>query len=158
MSYEFYVTVESSKGSKFKGESDRQAYKDRIPGIFYGSAVLSPRDAANGQPTGKRRHEPVLLRKKVGAATPQFSAALTTNEVLKSVLFEFVRTTANGAEEVFFTVKLVNATVSGQKLYLPETTGEQHHLELTEEISFTFQSIEWKHVTAKTMHTDDWTA
>ena len=158
MSYEFYVNIEGSTGNKWKGECLRQKKESSIPGFYFGSSVVSPRDAASGQPTGKRRHDPVILRKKVGAATPLFSKALTTNEVLKSVVFEFVRTDEKGTELVFFLVTLKGATVSTQKLYLPEVSGDNHHLELSEEIAFTFQSIEWNHKEAKTMHTDDWKA
>lgn len=158
MSYEFYVTIEGTSSGKWKGESLRAKKDAAIPGFYFGSAVISPRDAASGQPTGKRRHEPVILRKKVGAATPLFAKALTTNEVLKSVLFEFVRTDDKGGEVVFFTLTLKGATVSSQRLYLPEVSGDNHHLELSEEIAFTFQSIEWSHKEAKTMHTDDWKA
>jgi hypothetical protein len=35
-----------------------------------GSAT-SPRDAASGQPTGKRQHQPVTVRKEVDTATPK---------------------------------------------------------------------------------------
>ena len=158
MSYEFYISIEGPNGSKWKGECQRQNKASAIPGFYFGSAVISPRDAASGQPTGKRRHEPVIIRKKVGAATPLFAKALTTNEVLKSVLFDFIRTDDKGVEVVFFTMTLKGATISTQRLYLPEVSGDNHHLELSEEIAFTFQSIEWNHKEAKTMHTDDWKA
>ena len=158
MAYEYYVSIEGTSQGKFKGESDRTPYKDKIPGFSYQSSVASPRDAASGQATGKRRHEPVVLHKKVGAATPMISHALTKNEVLKTVLFEFVNTTKDGKEQVFFTVKLTNATISNQRIYLPAISGDQHHLELSEEVSFTFQKIEWAHEVAKTRTADDWTA
>ena len=158
MAYEYYVSIEGTAQGKFKGESDRTPYKDKIPGFSFQSAVASPRDAASGQATGKRRHEPVILRKKVGAATPMIAQALTKNEVLKTVLFEFISTTKDGKEQIFFTIKLSNATISAHRIYLPEVSGEQHHLELSEEVSFTFQKIEWAHEVAKTRTADDWTA
>ena len=74
------------------------------------------------------------------------------------MVFEFVRTNKEGTEEIFYTVTLKGATVSAQKIYLPEVAGDADHLELSEEISFTFQRIEWSHVLGKTMHTDDWKA
>ncbi len=156
MSYEFYVTIEGTSQGKFKGESDRTAWKDKIPGFSFTSAVISPRDAANGQATGKRRHEPVTMKKKVGASTPQIAQALAKNESIKSVLFEFVQTSKDGKEQVFFTIKLTNATISVQRLYLPDVSGDNHHLELSEEVQFTFQKIEWGHEMAKTRTADDW--
>lgn len=159
MAYEFYITIEGAKQGKFKGESDRQAHKDKMPGFSYESAVLSPRDSATGQSTGKRAHQPVTVRKKVGAGSPQIAQALASNESLKSVLFEFVRTTGDGKEQVFYTVKLTNATISSHRIYLPEITdSDKAKLDLSEEVQFTFQKIEWEHKVAKTMASDDWTA
>lgn len=157
MAYEYYLSIEGTKQGKFKGESDRQSHKDKMPGFSFGSAITSPRDASSGQATGKRHHEPVIARKKVGAASPQIVQALCTNESLKSVLFEFVHTTKDGTEQVFYTIKLTNATISGHRTYLPDLSGDQQKLDLSEEIAFTFQKIEWEHKIAKTMAADDWT-
>ena len=99
----------------------------------------------------------MVIRKKVGAATPQIAQALCTNEVLKSVLFEFVRTTKDGKEEVQYTVTLKNATISANRIYLPDVTGTDQKLDLSEEVQFTFQQIDWEHKIAKTMASDDWT-
>ena len=49
--------------------------------------------------------------------------ALVTNEVLTSVLFEFIHTTAEGQEEVYQTIRLVNATVSRIN-YMTGTGGD----------------------------------
>ena len=157
MAYEFYVTIEGTKQGKFKGESGRDDHKAKLPGFYFSSNVVSPRDTATGQATGKRRHDPVVFKKPVGPASPQIAQALTTNEVLKTVLFEFVRTTDQGKEEVSFTIKLTNATVSGSKIYLPDATDDKQHVDLSEEIALTFQKIEWESKIGKTMATDDWT-
>ncbi len=157
MAFEFYVTVNDTKKS-FSGESDRAAYKGKIPGSFFSCGVVSPRDATTGQATGKRRHEPIVMRKKVGLMSPLFIKALTSNEVLPTVVFEFVHTSTDGKEEIFYKITLSNATVSSHKMVLPETTGDSTHIELTEEICFTFQKIEWNHVKGRKVTTDDWTS
>ena len=92
MAYEFYVTVEATKQGRLKGESTRERKGDRLSGISFHYSVGSPRDAASGQASGKRQHQPVSFVKEWGAASPQLFQAAVTNEVLKSVLFEFVRT------------------------------------------------------------------
>lgn len=157
MAYEFYITIEGTKQGKFKGESERENHKAKLAGFFFQSNISSPRDPGTGQASGKRRHDPVVIRKKVGAATPQIAQALCTNEVLKSVLFEFVRTTKDGKEEVQYTVTLKNATISANRIYLPDVTGTDQKLDLSEEVQFTFQQIDWEHKIAKTMASDDWT-
>ena len=94
MAYEFYVSIEGTKQGKFKGESTREAHRDKIPALAFSYEVTSPRDVATGQASGRRQHGPVTFVKAWGAASPQLFQALTTNEVLKTVLFEFVGTNA----------------------------------------------------------------
>lgn len=163
MAYQFYVSIEGTKQGKFKGESIREAWKDKIAGLSLDYQVTSPRDPSTGQASGKRQHQPVSFTKEWGASTPQFIQALCTNEVLKSVLFEFVHTTPEGAEEVYHTVKLVNATVSNIRQYVGSTTFKEptarvaHDTHELEDISLTFQRIEIENKTGSTMVTDDWT-
>jgi type VI secretion system secreted protein Hcp len=157
MAYEFYVTIEGTKQGKFKGESIRGAHKDKIEGLALEWKVTSPRDVATGQASGKRQHLPIKITKEWGPASPQIFQSLCTNEVLKSVLFEFIRTTDDGKEEVHHTIKLVNATVSELKPFISMTKHEErtdvHELE---EVSFTYQRVEIENKTGKTMATDDW--
>jgi type VI secretion system secreted protein Hcp len=157
MAYEFYVKVKGQKQGDFKNETPREKHQGKIPGISFYYQVSSPRDSASGQASGKRTHHPVTFVKEWGASTPQFFQALATNEVLPSVLFEFVKTDKNGEEYVYHTIKLVNATVSNIKQYLtPGTASASHDVHELEEISFTFQRIEIENKDGKTMAVDDW--
>lgn len=45
--------------------------------------VISPRDAASGQATGKRMHKPFTIVKEWGAATPQLMAMKASYDVKK---------------------------------------------------------------------------
>jgi type VI secretion system secreted protein Hcp len=163
MSYEFYVSIEGTKQGKFKGESPREQWKEKFPGLSYSHQIQSPRDVATGQASGKRQHGPITVTKEWGPSSPQIFQALVTNEVLKSVLFEFIHTTPDGAEEVYQTIKLTNATVCSAQ-YLTGTgesagsaktqsTYDTHELE---QISFTYQKIEMEHLPGKTSASDDW--
>ncbi len=163
MAYEFYVTIEGTKQGKFKGESIRDKHKDKLAGIAYRHEIKSPRDVATGQASGKRQHGPISFTKEWGASTPQIFQALVTNEVLKSVLFEFVHTTPEGDEEVYHTIRLSSATVSNVKYSTgaAESAGtakttvtyDTHELE---DVSFTYQRIEVESKTGKTTAVDDW--
>jgi len=158
MAYEFYVTVEGTKQGKWKQETPREKHTNKIPGISFHYNVRSPRDAASGQASGKRVHQPVSFVKQWGPSTPQFFQALCTNESLKSVLFEFVKTDKNGEEYIYHTIKLVNATVSEIDQYLNGDAGADpsHDVHELEKISFTFQRIEMENKDGKTMAVDDW--
>ena len=156
MAYEFYMSIEGTKSGKFKGESTREAWKDKMPGIAFRSEVVSPRDMSAGSASGRRQHRPLLVSKKIGASTPLIANALCQNEVLKSVLLEFPIRDAAGKETVAFTIKLTNATIAGHRIVLPDFQGEQKDRDVMEEVEFTYQKIEWEHKIAKTMAMDDW--
>ena len=95
--------------------------------------------------------------KEWGAASPQFFQALCTNEILKSVLFEFVKVDANGEEYVFHTIRLTNASVSEIEQYIEDVPGSAaHDARPLEKISMTFQKIELENKDGKTTAVDDW--
>ncbi len=158
MAYEFYVQVEATKQGRFKTETPREKHQGKIPGIAFHYNVRSPRDVASGQASGKRTHQPVTFVKEWGPSSPQFFQALCTNESLKSVLFEFVKTDPNGEEYVYHTIKLVNASVSeiDQHLDRGAKQDQSHDVHELERISLTFQRIEIENKDGKTMAVDDW--
>jgi type VI secretion system secreted protein Hcp len=165
MAYEFYATVEGTKQGKFKGESPREVHKEKFACLAVNYLVQSPRDIATGQASGKRQHNPVEIVKEWGAATPQLFQACVTNEVLKSVLLEFIKTDPSGQEVVYHTIKLTNATISKVQYFSAGEGGEggetaKHTSEIDtheqERISFTFQKIEVESKTGKTAAADDW--
>ena len=159
MSYEFYMTIEGTKQGKFKGESSRTAHKDKSACIQFSYGVKAPRDVATGMASGKRQHDMFVAVKEIGPSTPQLFQACVTNEVLKTVLFEYIHTTKEGKEEVYYTVKLTNATVAAVKQYFSQSAkhSESADVHELEEISFTFQKIDMEHKVAKTAASDDWT-
>jgi type VI secretion system secreted protein Hcp len=156
---EFYVNVEGSRQGKFKGESSRRGEESAFAGLRFAYEVKSPRDAASGQASGKRQHGPIVVTKEWGAASPQLFAALTTNEVLKSVKIDFMESGAGGGggaegkEVVAYTITLSNAAVSDIK----QSVNQDPALGKTpvEEVSFTFQRIEVSNLLGKTTAMDD---
>lgn len=164
MAYEFYVSIEGTKQGKFKGESPRDAHKAKLAGLAYSHEIKSPRDIATGQASGKRQHGPIVFSKEWGASSPQIFQALVTNEVLKSVLFEFFHTTPEGVEEVYHTIKLTNATISNVRYMTGKGEsaqsakhGASYDTHELEEVSLTYQKIDMESKTGKTMASDDWT-
>lgn len=157
MAYVFYVTIKGSKQGAFKGESIRKPHKDKIEGISFEYEVVSPRDVATGQASGKRQHKPVKFTKEWGAASPLLFTSCVTNEVLDEVLFEFYHTTDQGVEEVHHKIKLTKATVASVKQFInPAKHAERVDIHELEEIALTFQKIEIDNVIGKTAASDDW--
>jgi type VI secretion system secreted protein Hcp len=164
MAYQFYVTIQGTKQGKFKGavagvpKARGSAGSGKIAGVRFLFQTTSPHDVATGQASGKRQYKPIQITKEWDASSPQLFQALVNNEVLKSVLFEFVKTDASGKEFVYHTIKLTNATVSELKAYLDltDTTGDPYDAHELEDVSFAFQKIEMENKEAKTAAADDW--
>jgi type VI secretion system secreted protein Hcp len=102
--------------------------------------------------------------KEWGAATPQIFMAMVNNEVLKSVLFEFYKTNANGEEYIYHTIKLEKATVMRVEystgLGASETTakhGAQYDTHEIEIVSLSYDKIIHENIDGKTTADDQWT-
>ena len=123
--------------------------------------IISPRDAASGMATGKRLHKPFVITKELDKASPLLYSALTKNETFPEVELQFYRATpgATGMEAVFYTVKLTNASISTIRFVQPNTQQtETRQLAEYEEISFTYQRIEWTINQGNVTAVDDWLA
>ena len=103
---------------KFKGESTAKPFsgQSRVLKCSYG--VASPHDVSTGLASVKRQHNPIVITKVPGLASPQFFSALVTNEVLKSVVIQFLRPSAEGVNEVQQTISLTNSSVSDFRQYV----------------------------------------
>jgi type VI secretion system secreted protein Hcp len=165
MSYEFYVTIDGAAQNKFKGESLVGPQAEKMTGLSFKHEITAPRDIATGLPSGKRQHRPISFVKEWGPASPQIMQAVCTNEMLKTVLFEFFHTTREGKVEKYYTIELTNATICGVKYMTgaeaggsastAKTDAQWDTLEL-EEVSFTYQKIAVSHLPGSTSTSDDW--
>jgi len=155
----FYVTIRGAKQGIFKGQSSTKQHQNEIQGLQFISLLTSPRDAATGQATGKRQYAPIVFTKEWDASSPQIFEAAATNELLSLVEFDFVRSTPDGRESVYETIKLTDATISSVKHYIgfPDA-GEPPDSRALEDVGITFRKIEISNNDAKTTAMDDWTA
>ncbi len=116
--------------------------------LSYSHSVVSPRDSASGQATGKRQRKPFTIVKEWDAASPYLFQALVTSETLTQVLIALNRPGSNG----YMLVKLTNASVAERS---EESSASTDTLEL-EKISFTYQKIEVTFVNGGITAEDDW--
>jgi len=153
----FFVTIVTQGGTRLSEETVRGGQQGKIEGIKFLYQVGSPRDLATGQATGRRQHSPITFTKEWDAASPQLVQAAVTNEVLRSVTFEFVKTNPTGKEIIYETITLTNATVASIKRYIATPTGsEQPDQRALEDVTLTFQKIEIKNTVAGTASMDTW--
>jgi type VI secretion system secreted protein Hcp len=160
MPYEYYCTITGSKSGKHKGDILAKEHKDKIRGLALRYGIKSPRDLTTGQASGRRQHFPIEMLKEVGPSSPQIFHSLVTNEVLSSVLFEFVKVSAAGGEaKIYYTIKLTNAAIYEIKLLSPRAAPEGVTLTVDHEyewVSFTFDKIELNHINPNTVAIDSW--
>ena len=147
-----YVKVVGIKQGTFKGDGlTTRGHLDQMLATTFDYGLVSPRDPATGQASGKRQHKPVVITKEWGPSMPQFLTAAATNERLTKVTMEFWDTDRTGVQRLHFVVTLTNASVSEVKQQLASDL-------LTEELSFTFQKITVEDKIGKTIFMDDWSA
>lgn len=149
----YYMKVEGTKQGEFKGNIARNGTK-WIELTSFSYQVKPPLDSATGKASGKRQHQPVVIKKTVDSASPQLLQACTTNETLKEVVVQVTRTGPAGKEQLYQTVTLTNAHIPSAKKAGGKGTKKKNE---EEEIQFTFQKIVVTDTNGKVTATDDWT-
>jgi type VI secretion system secreted protein Hcp len=111
-------------------------------------------DPSTGLPTGKRQHRPIRILKTWGAASTQLFTACTTNEVLSTVVIDFVVVNpTTGAEVLDHTITLTNAITTSVQYQMENVNGQYTQVESVE---FTFQKITMTDAKSQSMAMDDW--
>ena len=100
------------------------------------NAGTTARGATAGRAAMRRVSDPVVIVRNEDEASPFFVKAAASGETLTSVVFEFKRTVGTSTE-VYQTVTLTNATISSVR-EINGNGGRQ-----MQEVSFTFQKIEY---------------
>jgi len=157
MAHAMYMTVRGQKQGDFKGGGTGKD-RGRITLTAFAMDVLSPRDAGSGLPTGKRTYHPIMVRKEIGASSPQFLEAIATNETLTSVHIDFYSSSASGVETLDYQVELTNASISEFKQFVDTAAagGPPVDTRRLEEIHLAFQKITASDLPGKTTYSDDW--
>jgi type VI secretion system secreted protein Hcp len=118
--------------------------------------IISPRDPATGQATGRRQHKPVRIVKSIDKSSPLLYRAIATNEILPTVEFRFRRSTEKGAE-IYYKVTLTNASIAAIRQWKPNTRDlSADRAGDLEEVSFTYQTITWRFEEGGVEESDTW--
>jgi type VI secretion system secreted protein Hcp len=143
-----YMNITSSKQGPIKGEGKAPRAGEWMPLISVSETATSSRDAATGQGSGKRQHEPIKVVKEIGASSPQLQRALTSSELLKEVVIEFYRPNGIGTAELYETIRLTDAMITSiqNRGAVSAAKGSRP----TEEISFAYEKIEITYTKGKT--------
>ena len=102
----------------------------------------SVRAAGRGIATGRRQHEPLVIRKHIDKSSPLLARALTTNEVIDAE-FKFFRQPPAGDISHFYSVLLKGARVSAIS---PAAADANSTSPPDEQVAFVFHTITWSYV------------
>jgi type VI secretion system secreted protein Hcp len=155
-----YLYAFGQKQGQIKGGVTQKGRESSIKVVDVRHSIVSPRDPQSGLPTGQRMHKPFVVTKEIDKASPLLETALVTNENLTSVTLKFwtpqlQAASGVGAEVQHYTIKLTNANIASIEVKPQMINGKE---ELVEQISFTYQKIEWTWNDGGITASDDWKA
>src|SRR5260370_11692787 len=98
-----YLKVIGKKQGTFKPDGlTSRAHLDQMLATAFDYGLVSPRDLATGQASGKRQHQPIVITKEWGASMPQVLQAAATNEQLTKGTMGFWYTDPRGVQRLHF--------------------------------------------------------
>jgi type VI secretion system secreted protein Hcp len=157
--------VVGEKQGAFKGGVIQKGREGWIEIIQSSHQIISPRDPASGQATGKRSHKPMRFSFYYDQSLPAWYQALVYNESLKEVVIAYFSPnklgTAGGAgvETLTYEIKLTNAFVSTIEFSMPNNKNpELMKYENTATIEMVYQKIEGTWKLGNKVWQDDWLA
>lgn len=162
MALNAYLTLKGQKQGTINGSVTQKGRENTILVHAYSNQILSPRDAASGLPTGKRQHNPIVIVKDVDKSSPLLWNALVNNENLTTWELKFwspalAEASGTGAETQIYTVRLTNANIASiRESMLDNQDPTNQKLPLRQEITFTYQKIEWVWNDGGITAVDDW--
>lgn len=149
-----------SNGQDVQGESSQTSLgrENSIECLFVEAGIRTAREAGSGIASGRRQHEPLLIRKRIDKSTPLIAKSLCENAVVEGT-FKFFRPnpTGDGTTEQFYTIKITKGRVSSQRQWVPDTIVPASSQEPPlEEVTFVFHTIEWTYTNGGVTHQDTW--
>jgi type VI secretion system secreted protein Hcp len=164
MALNAYLKIKGQKSGDVKGSVTQKGREDSIGVIAVSHEIVSPRDPASGLPTGKRMHKPFVITKELDKSSPILYNILVNNENVTEFELKFwtpqlKAAMGTGAEVQHYTVKLTNANIANINFrMLNNKNPELMKFAEYEEVSFTYQKIEWTWNDGGIVAEDDWEA
>lgn len=145
-----YLKLSAETLKDIKGPvRDRDSNKDgSIALIAVDHGVVSPRDAATGQATGRRQHLPITVTKATDQTSPFFWHLVARNEPITTAAFFFFGSQPglSGRETLLYRLTITRAFVSKVEFVGrtdPAATEENNRFVSVEKISLVYDSIKW---------------
>jgi type VI secretion system secreted protein Hcp len=157
MALNAYLTILAEKQGPIRGSVTQKGREGKILVFALTHEIVCPRDPASGRPTGKRMHKPITVTKELDRSTPLLYSVLTNNENIKEWELQLWQPSPTGVERQAFTVRLTNAIISAIHFKMANNRpAKLARLPEYEEVSFTYQKIEWTWNDLGLSADDDW--
>ena len=158
MAVDAYLTLRGKNQGDIDGPVTDKGLENTIFIHSYSNQIVSPRDPASGLPTGTVQHQPIVLLKDVDKTSPLLWTAFTSNEVLIVWQLNFMQTsTPDVAPTQIYTIKLTNASITSIREFMADNDDPTlANRPLQQEITFTYQKIEWIWTDGGVTSEDDW--
>ena len=141
------------------GNVYQEGHENEILVEAFSHTVTVPTDPQSGQPTGQRVHKPLTITKVFDKSSPMLYTALSTGERLPTCEIKWYRTSSQGTQQHYFTIKLEDAIITNITARMPNCQDpSQAHFTHLEDVSFSYRKITWTHEIGSTSGEDDWRA
>jgi type VI secretion system secreted protein Hcp len=152
-----YLTIVGQKQGAFNGGVTEKGHENSILVHAFDVQIASPHDPTTGAASGRRQHQPVLILKEIDKSSPLLWNALVTNETLTTWLLKFFTASATGVNQLLYSITLTNASIASMdESMLDNGVPANATLPLREQITFTYQKIQWTWAEGGVTASDDW--
>ncbi|MBS9429246.1 MULTISPECIES: Hcp family type VI secretion system effector [Photorhabdus] len=99
-------------------------------------------------------HHPIQFLKPIDKSSPLLASAISSNELINAIFF-FYRTNMAGQLELFYEVKLTEASITDIACVYPHSINDNEVMPY-EKVFLKYRSISWNHITAGTSAYSIW--
>ncbi len=152
-----FMTMIGQSQGRIDGEATQRGRERQHRLLAYSHEIVSPRDPASGQATGKRQHQPFRIVKLINEGSPKLLTAMKNNEALTEVVVDIWTPSVTGVETKLLTYTLKNARIVSLRPWMPnksDTSAQPYPP--AEEIAFVYESIRLTFHNGGIESTDDW--
>lgn len=150
-----FLKLKGQTQGYFMGSVTAAGREGRIAVLGVIHSETLPFDSA-GRISGKKASKPFVIVKDVDQASPLLHNALANNEPITEFTLDFWRPTPAGAQELYYTVNLTNATIASLVTTYTTFDDPSHPATYREEISFLYQKIQWTWVNGGIYSSEGW--
>lgn len=145
------------KATNITGDSQRVGREEFTEVSAYNHEVISPFDPQTGLLTGKRQHRPFKIVKEVTRSSVDFENALVKGQTLKTAELRLFRIAPDGREENYYIYRFIGVRIVSVRDWMPNNRDPSaDSFSYMQEISFTYDTIEWEYVDGGVTATDIW--